>query len=499
LAIGLRPVAQAGLVSDPEDRTTRVIVGRKGSGKTVYLRRLQAAADEEESVYAGSVESNTPTTAEIIQFCQRFRGNELTEQWSQAWRVAILGSIASHLLFSKHLREYGEPEDRARLAELTHDLMGEVRAPRSVYHQLADLINAHRLAHEVARATRAAAWGDLEHWIAEVLQSAPPIFFYLDAVDEEYASAPNYWLRCQKGLFYQVMRFLRDPVFGGRLHLVISVRDNVFSSVLRSEHATRYRTDPHVRILAWDRPAIGDLLRQKLERLAPEHVMRPNGERTVATWLGTRTIFNERRKIDEEIDDYLVRHTRLLPRDIVLLGNELTKEVERAKAAGEPAVRAEHIREVVSRVAAWCGDEQLFVCGNQVLGDHIPRGGKDGTVETYVSSDEYRRDLKERIGSIIRSIGTDGLTLLAEEGRSDLGEEIDLPTVLWQNGLLGFGDRRIADDDWIFHGVEDVDRFHVPVERERYALHPCLLDTLGFAGDGNGSRPVHPWRRGIRS
>jgi hypothetical protein len=30
-----------------------------------------------------------------------------------------------------------------------------------------------------------------------------------------------YWLKCQEGLFYQVMRLLRDHKLGGRLHIVV--------------------------------------------------------------------------------------------------------------------------------------------------------------------------------------------------------------------------------------------------------------------------------------
>ena len=35
-------VAHSGVASSPDDRTTRVLVGKKGSGKTMYLRRFQA-------------------------------------------------------------------------------------------------------------------------------------------------------------------------------------------------------------------------------------------------------------------------------------------------------------------------------------------------------------------------------------------------------------------------------------------------------------------------
>ena len=199
--------------------------------------------------------------------------------------------------------------------------------------------------------------------------------------------------------------------------------------------------------------------------------------------------------------DYLVRHTRLLPRDVVLLGNALCADVARAKNAGNDAVSEGVIRRVVEGVARWCGTEQLVVCGNQVLGDSIPRGvARADDVETYIGSTEYQRDLTERLGTLICGVGHDQfgakqLAALAARGRAELGADIDVPTVLWQNGLIGFGDARQGSDDWVFHGVEDLDRFYLPADRQRYAFHPCLLDALGFSGAGEGSRPVMPWRR----
>ncbi len=487
-------IVQTGLVSDPADRAVRVFVGKKGSGKTIYLRRFQAAANDEDSVYASSVDPESPATADVTRFSKWYRGDDITERWSMAWRVAILRSLCSHLLFERTLSGYGLIPERKTLRRLASEAMPDVGTPRSVYDQLGSMINTYRNRQTFDSALHSGLWADLEYWLRKIILVAPPIFFYLDAVDEEYATAPSDWLRCQKGLFYQVMRFLRDPDFGGRLHIVIAIRDNVFASVLRSEHATRYRTDPHIRMLAWDRPAVRFFLARKLERLSHQHVMYPHSRRTTAAWLGHAQITNTMRDHDEDVEDYIVRHTRMLPRDIVLMGNELTEEVTKAKSEGRTSVPEERIRHAVSRVAAWCGNEQLFVCGNQILGG-LPYGSgiDDAASEEHVY---------ERIGELVRSVGTDQfdsdvLAGLAEQGRAALGEAVDLTAVLWQNGLLGFGDASLNSDEWVFHGVEDVDRLFIPLDRERYALHPCLLDALGFRGSGSGTKPVRPWRRGL--
>jgi hypothetical protein len=484
-------------------RGVRVLVGRKGSGKTVYLRRFQASAEDEDSVVATAIEQRTPPTEHIIEFSHWHRGHNLTERWSQVWRVAILRAVCTHALFSKHLSDYGNDECREALSDLAVTLLPEVGAPRGPYNQLSEIIAAHGSPQELDRALREPAWGDLEYWLGEFIRDAPPLFFYLDAVDEEYKASPNYWMRCQQGLFYQVMRLLRDPMYGSRLHIVISVRDNVFSSVLRSEHATRYRTDPHIKVLTWNRTAIDYFLHRKLELLDPRFLMTDSGERRIVDWLGRDTVYNDARALEEPLGDYLVRHTRLLPRDIILLGNALTDAVMKAKKASKTAVDEAEIREVVSRVATWCGWEQLEVCGNQILGDLVPHGAaRKSELKPYTSGQEYERHISGRIAEIVTGLGEDQfdhetLEVLAEMGREEIDDSIDLPSVLWQNGLLGFGDPRIGPDDWIFHGVEDVDSFLVPTNRDRYAFHPCLLDTLGLSGGGPGTKPVRPWRRGV--
>src|ERR1700749_2486760 len=138
-----------------------------------------------------------------------------------------------------------------------------------------------------------------------------------------------YWLKCQEGLFYQVMRLLRDHKLGGRLHVVICIRDIVMSSVYRSEHAPRYYNEPHIRILSWDRGSLLYLLEQKLRRLPPSLLMRraARGSPTVSDWL-------------------------------------------RRRAEGPAAALAG----VVARCAKRFGDSQLAQCANQITSDLIPAG-----------------------------------------------------------------------------------------------------------------------------
>src|ERR1700741_4897291 len=95
-------------------------------------------------------------------------------------------------------------------------------------------------------------------------------------------------LKCQEGLLYQVMRLLRDHKLGGRLHVVVCIRDIVMSSVYRSEHAPRYYNEPHIRVLTWDPGSLLYRRQQNPKRLPPTLMMRrpATGPPTIRDWLG---------------------------------------------------------------------------------------------------------------------------------------------------------------------------------------------------------------------
>jgi len=84
-----------------------------------------------------------------------------------------------------------------------------------------------------------------------------------------------YWLQCQKGLFFRAMRFLRDQHSGGRLHVIVCIRDHVLASVLRGEHQNRYRGEPHIATLGWEYPSAEFFLKRKIAGLADELLLTP--------------------------------------------------------------------------------------------------------------------------------------------------------------------------------------------------------------------------------
>src|ERR1700744_2875712 len=496
-------LAYGHLATRANDSRGRVIVGKLGAAKTVYLRRVSDFQTHQDSVYADVPQQSLPKTEVIVKACQWFSDRVLVEKWMQIWDRAILRSLASHLLRRPELRQQLRDEQASELEHSYGRLLEDFHRPRSIYTQVRDIINERHTAHQLSAYLDDPLWDDLEDLLGEIVGQCKPIYFYLDALDEEFSHAPMYWLKCQEGLFYQVMRLLRDHRLGGRLHVVVCIRDIVMSSVYRSEHAPRYYNEPHIRVLNWDRESLLYLLGQKLQRLPASLLMRrpATGPVTIRDWLGIGEDWQAPGS-GERIEDYLLGHTRLIPRDIISLGNDLSEEVLRQKKAGLDTLSAEVLASVVQRCAKRFGDSQLAQCANQISSDLMPSGAaQQDYSELFTSTQAYISGVQEDVRSFVRMLGADRFAradLLALQEVADLHFEqaTDLASVLWQNGLLGYvddaGRRR-------FYSMGDIEQFHFPPDVSTYVLHPCLVHAVGgiqhVHGDSTGAGEVRGTRR----
>ena len=326
----------------PNASSPRLIVGKKGVGKTVYLRRLRAAASDEASIYADAVRHDVPLTDDVIKVCE-YSPPLAVETWKWIWRRAIMRSLASHLLRRPELRGHLSLEQVMLLEDEFRPVLGKLRNARSVYTEARQIASRAQGKDGLRREMHHEDWDDLEELLGEIMAQTPPICFYLDSVDEQFETAPKHWLQCQKGLCVEVLQLLRDVRFGNRLHVVVAIRDLVRSSLIRGENSTRYLRSRHIRVLDWDHRTITRLLQEKIRRLPDRYRMNPDLD-GVHGWLGVNEVYNERRGVWEQLEDYLLRHTRLIPRDVVQLGNELCQAVHDAKAAGAKSLDAETIR-----------------------------------------------------------------------------------------------------------------------------------------------------------
>ena len=371
-------------------------------------------------------------------------------------------------------------------------VMRKFFVPESITNQVSEIINKYATASSLDAYLKDPRWDSLETVLIKNLRENRPVFYFVDSVDEEIRHAPSYWMDCQKGLFYTVMHLLREERAETGLHVCICIRDLVYASILRtSEHATRYVASKQIRILHWGRKAASLFLRRKVESLPAECLMRPNDDTAspIKRWLGHDSVSNVTRQIEESLESYILRHTRLLPRDLVIVGNELCNAVLECKANGRELDHST-IREVVSKVAKAFARETILICGNHLAVSSLPRFGLNAHFggDEPVPSDWAATKIEEMIREIGKDVFTEKElehTLDGYHGAYESDAErtkylqYRIDTILWQHGLLGF--REHGDDEaCVFYNTYATNDFFLPKGKERYVFHPSLVDLLSI-------------------
>jgi hypothetical protein len=77
------------------------------------------------------------------------------------------------------------------------------------------------------------------------------------------------------------------------------------------------------------------------------------------------------------------------------------------------------------------------------------------------------------------------------EASKHFGEDGDVLSTLWLNGLLGYVDRANHNGSVTFYADEGAVRFKLPRNYSHYAFHPCLIEAAGLQPTG---KPVVPCR-----
>ena len=483
-------------IATNDDFKTRVISGAKGSGKTVYLRRMCAKLKKNDSIYVCEIEQEVPSTDLIIKFNQNFPEKHVTEKWMYLWKVAIIRSLVSHISCNDEWNESAPKNLKEKLLKYSEKgLFPKYHVPMGIYAEARAVLTEFHTANLFNNYINYSAWDELDFIINRILRELPPIYFFIDSVDEEYAHAPMYWLRCQKGLFYRIMRLFRDETYGNKLHVVISIRDNVLSSVYRSEHQTRYINEEHIKQLNWNYLAIKYFLDSKIRLLKDCYFINSSFEKNIENWLSISEIHNINRDITEPIEQYILRHTRLLPRDIIIIGNSLA-EIRNMKENSVGFNLEKVIREKVSSAAKSFGNELLQICANQVINNDMPKGAaQKGYSEVYTSIDEYNETVVEKIKTILLSINSDKfnndkLLFLQEKASEVLGENNKLFDVLWQNGAIGYIEIGANGEQEVFFTANEYMEFLLPKNKQVYILRSCLIDALGMKNNHWDQKPV---------
>jgi hypothetical protein len=196
--------------------------------------------------------------------------------------------------------------------------------------------------------------------------------------------------------------------------------------------------------------------------------------------------------MEESVEQYLLRHTRLSPRDIISLGNAL---VLMTKQKGRPLWELDEadIRNEVAAASKTFARAALAQAGNQVRANVMPwNASRHSYSDFYLGTDEYTADaMVGEVSSVLLSLPGEQFThkerlALEAEAESRFGARCHFMDVLWQNRIVGVSDQGAAR----FYGGALTDEVAVPTA-DSYVLHSLFLDALP-AVPLNSGVPVFP-------
>lgn len=495
-----------GVARDPEDSRVRVVVGPRGSGKTFLMSRMRAAQLSNASTYASALQTNEDLgTLQVSEFVQKLglkSGN--TEEWTQLWRRAIMCAAWSFISNITELRPSRSSSPVAQeafraLKSRFLDLLESPETERRVSSRAAHIITRFQSVNELRRYLADDRWEDVENYLARILHETQPLFLYVDDIDKNYAWAPGLWTQCQRGLFYAVFALLKRDTLRNKLHVVIAIRDTTLATISSGEHATRYAEKVHINHLKWTRESISYFLAQKIAQL-PESFLKKRSA-GCEDWLGLAAVHSARPGSPSEgVESYLVRHTRLLPRDVVYMGNMLCNYMQEQ---GISSIDEATLREHVSTASRSIVRAELSSLRNEARagGLAILTDNEDGDTESPDREAFRSRDI-DAIVHCVESTGTEvflpdtlahlesGLHAHFSSGKNPAtgSRVVDL---LWQHRLLCWCDTSGAThffDPEDFFGRAELPR---GTEVWRYQWNCMLFDicpSLEVSGDG----PAYP-------
>jgi hypothetical protein len=487
-------------IDDTLDTSVRVIVGRKGSGKTLYLRAIQdhfrrINDDQKGTVYVTDIDNTPPDTSLIVKITAWFDKNDADadEIWRGIWKMVFLRATVSHLFYSIDLEHYISNKQKGIFVANFSKILPRIKAPTSIFNQLTSLLATFNSPKDLQNFMYLDEWGALEYQLNLLLKNSPPIYFFIDQLDDDFAHAPYHWLKCQYGLFATMFRFIRTNTFGGRLHIIACIRELVYSYILHSQDGNKYLAESKIKVLRWDFNLAMHFLDKKVEFLNDYYFKNASDSKTVENFFGLKNITLKRNNGHiEQIHPYILRHTMLMPRDIINIGNIYTEKCinNLSELHSEAA-----LKEAVKYVAMQIAKEQMIIACILISTKWIYNGAVENGALNIYTDDVMINHINSNLCKLILKIGKDRFsnrTLNSTFKKlNDFGfEDFDDPfNALFLSGLLGYIER---DSDNVYREVFFSEsrntQFQLPLHKKDFVFHSSLIDYLNIKPIG---KPVY--------
>lgn len=476
----------------PSDRQVRIIVGRRGAGKSRYIRAMERDAGRQDSdrLLVFPQKDESVWISEMRWLHQTYaEHHERQETWRRLWGSAVYASIATHFL------NFHEPsgtsiairgEDRAFFTGICKHLFDKPTVATPIVAVLNQFLARYSDRSRLDSFLKEEFWTELEDRVLNTSASSTPIACYIDTLDETFTASPAAATDCQVGLLQWMLRKFQDPNVSNRLHIVVTVRDTVYASLMQGEHGQRYNRTDLIRCLDWTDDAADYFLMKKIEALAPRaRIAAKEKVNDTAQWLGTDQIINDVRHGETEpVRRLIIRHTRFLPREIIEIGNALGGYVEACIADSTPTSNGAIVQIIMDT------GRQLALRAVETATDHMV--ALDHDHNRTVVSNGFRQEVIRAIDRVfIPALKAERFTLdelrFAErkftEAIGGWSPKFDwrigsLGAVLWLHGLIGFEDLSGPQPIVKYFSSTRSLRSHLSMElpeADHYYLHSALI------------------------
>jgi dimeric dUTPase (all-alpha-NTP-PPase superfamily) len=501
---------------------TKVIVGRKGSGKSLCMRKFQENAERNPKLFVIGFRTQNPDLAGLIKFSTSIPHHLRTNTWQKIWKYSIILSAATIISHhSDEQRRYFQGVKKTDIDDILEEYhncfldLAEVTHPYDIVEVMMGRFDGY---NDFLEFQRSPIVKNFENRITGLLRNSSTICFFLDALDEELRRSPSLLVDVTRALFYTTIQIARDAKLSGKLHVTIAVRDIIFSSIMTSEHADRYEDTSYIKSLPWDAALVEQFTQRKISIATKEM------QESKSSWAGVRaeslqellgfsTVANGPKGCDEDAVKYFIRHTNYVPRNVIRMGNRVFAHIDE-----NGSIDVESYKKIVNDISRSIAEQLLKVSSAYLVAFSYDNEIKylvelQEDFADYVLSKSIFKDEKmlsvmrsaaisltdgfvEPIKEFVRAIGKDVFT------RSELNEALSdfvkenydynqssqnysmnrLENILWTQGLLGVREEKgseVVDLFYYFAGIGSLST--LPDNANQLVFFPGLADVCGLA------------------
>ena len=467
-----------------ETNEKRYLVGPKGSGKTLLL--LRKAIDQRKKGGAICIPSDSDMPVDRLTATQhvgkRFNytvsdHSESSLAWASIWKHAIFLSVLHHMrdqilvendenfaVLQKGER-WKEKLDYSRLVEerilIDRLLPSDYALSSRPFHYFTELGDRLDSSPKDTLKTIRQDNAKLEALLNKINRD---IYVFMDNLDDYYEKEPDLWYNSMYGQF----RAVREISLTHRhIHLFTSIRLDIYKQFSDEMQLQYY---DYIAKLEYTKSELLNIFELHIKELDKDLLAKPGIQKTDPwkAFFGECIIMpNSYIGADENVKDYIHRHTLGRPRDMVHMGTVLLakrpregftiESIRKAVLTAEEDISEQYLAEIAPML-----DQRFHI--KELIKDHVPCN--------IMTSDQIRKATQDYINS-----RTD---YFEPDEASDLTRPFE---TLYQLGLIGIAQRDIGKKERIQHfespgrGLSNPKSRHLP-EAALYFIHPTLTHLL---------------------